>query len=476
MSDSNVGGRKNMSCINHIFVINGIIHETMSSKKNTPVTLQIYDYKQMFDAMNLKEAISDLYDSGMKDDTLALLYDANRSINVKVKTTSGLTAVNNFEELVLQGDTWGPTMAANQVDTLGKYLLKEQPEYIYKYKGSVPIGVLGMVDDLAGVSEHGMKAKQLNAYINVKSAEKKLHFGPDKCHTLTISHKSAIIAEDNLYIDNWSEKHDKEDNFIEKFEGKVIMKNVSEQKYLGFIISKDGSNMKNIEAKRNRALGIKKQIQFLLQGLGKYTFEGGMIYLNSLLRSSILFAAEAMYNTKENELRQIERIEEELLRKIFKTGQGCPIYQLYFESGHIPARFAIKRMKIVFLRYILTQEENSLMYQFLLAQKTHPRRNDWYSGVRTDLNEFEIFMTDEEIRKMPVNTFKQLVKEKSVFACINYLQMKQRKAEKGAKIVYQSLELQDYLNPYSNLSLEDQLKIFSLRTQMNPLKSNFSKN
>ena len=89
-----------------------------------------------------------------------IINDANRSINVKVKTTSGLTAVNNFEELVLQGDTWGPTMAANQVDTLGKYLLKEQPEYIYKYKGSVPIGVLGMVDDLAGVSEHGMKAKQ----------------------------------------------------------------------------------------------------------------------------------------------------------------------------------------------------------------------------------------------------------------------------------------------------------------------------
>ena len=187
------------------------------------------------------------------------------------------------------------------------------------------------------------------------------------------------------------------------------MKNVSEQKYLGLIILKDGSNMKNIEAKRNRAIGIKKQIQFLLQGLGKYTFEGGMIYLNSLLRSSILFAAKAMYNIKKNELRQIERIEEELLRKFFKTGKGCPLYQLYFEIGHIPARFAIARMKIVFLRYILTQEENSLMYQFLLAQKTHPRRNDWYSGVKTDLNDFEIDMIDEEIKIMPVNLFKQLV-------------------------------------------------------------------
>ena len=76
MSDSNVGGRKNRSCINHIFVINGIIHETVKSKNNSPVTIQIYDYKQMFDSMNLQEAVSYLFDS-VKNNNLALLYEAN---------------------------------------------------------------------------------------------------------------------------------------------------------------------------------------------------------------------------------------------------------------------------------------------------------------------------------------------------------------------------------------------------------------
>ena len=49
MSDRNVGGRKCMSSINHIFVINGIIHETLSSKNVKPVTFQILDFKQLFD-------------------------------------------------------------------------------------------------------------------------------------------------------------------------------------------------------------------------------------------------------------------------------------------------------------------------------------------------------------------------------------------------------------------------------------------
>ena len=36
-SDSNVGARRNKNIINHIFVINGIINDVLSSNKNTPI-------------------------------------------------------------------------------------------------------------------------------------------------------------------------------------------------------------------------------------------------------------------------------------------------------------------------------------------------------------------------------------------------------------------------------------------------------
>jgi hypothetical protein len=129
--------------------------------------------------------------------------------------------------------------------------LEEEPEYLYKYKGYVPVGVLGMIDDLAGVSESGVKAVQLNSFLNVKTAEKCLQFGIDKCKTLNISHKSAKSVASELYIDHWSVKHDKEGHLIEQFEGKKKIENVSDQKYLGFTISKDGSNKKKT-LKQNR--------------------------------------------------------------------------------------------------------------------------------------------------------------------------------------------------------------------------------
>ena len=44
--------------------------------------LQIYDYAQMFDSINLEQAISDVYEAGLNDDNLSLLYKANKEIHM----------------------------------------------------------------------------------------------------------------------------------------------------------------------------------------------------------------------------------------------------------------------------------------------------------------------------------------------------------------------------------------------------------
>ena len=44
MSDSNIGGRKDKSCINHIWVLNSIIHEQNNLKSGSPVLFQQYDF------------------------------------------------------------------------------------------------------------------------------------------------------------------------------------------------------------------------------------------------------------------------------------------------------------------------------------------------------------------------------------------------------------------------------------------------
>ena len=122
------------------------------------------------------------------------------------------------------------------------------------------------------------------------------------------------------------------------------------------------------------------------------------------------------------------------------------------------------------------QKEDSLMYTFLMAQKKEPKKGDWYSDVNIYMNEFKIDMSEEAIKQMQEVRFKALVKKQAIQVATSYLKEKQINGEKGSDIIYKTLELQDYLSSSSNLTLEDQQLMFSLRCKMNHLKVSFSRN
>ena len=48
-----------------MWVMQSIIHNTLSSVRKNPIIVQQYDYRQMFDGMDAEEACGDLYDYGM---------------------------------------------------------------------------------------------------------------------------------------------------------------------------------------------------------------------------------------------------------------------------------------------------------------------------------------------------------------------------------------------------------------------------
>ena len=67
--------------------------------------------------------------------------------------------------------------------------------------------MLGLVDDIIGISEPGFKTQQMNALINVKTAETGLRFGPSKCKSMLIGKESATINSD-LQVDYWKVDHE----------------------------------------------------------------------------------------------------------------------------------------------------------------------------------------------------------------------------------------------------------------------------
>ena len=142
--------------------------------------------------------------------------------------------------------------------------------------------------------------------MNVRSADKYLQFGHDKCQAMVVGKRVESFHIPTLEVDTWEVKHDNDGNLIETFGGKKPMEMSQSLSYLGVKISANGKNMDTILDKRNKQLGNKRQITSLLKGYGKYRFECGKIFLNSLVRNSILYGTEAMYNMSEREYREIE--------------------------------------------------------------------------------------------------------------------------------------------------------------------------
>ena len=112
------------------------------------------------------------------------------------------------------------------------------------------------------------------------------------------------------------------------------------------MLSSTGDNSANIQAMEKKAVGVTRTILSKLDKLNlrNYYFECAKLFMNVILRGSILYAGECYYNLTENNLRRIERIEEQYIRKLFKTPKSCPISQLYLEIGQWPARFELKKI------------------------------------------------------------------------------------------------------------------------------------
>ena len=147
------------------------------------------------------------------------------------------------------------------------------------------------------------------------------------------------------------------------------MEEKSDEKYLGDVISTDGKNIKNVKARVAKGKGIANRIISIIDGIpfGDFYFEVAMILRNSLLVTSMLSNSEAWYNVSKAELNLLETVDVNFLRNVLRTPKSRPVEMLYLELGCILFRELIRKCRISCLHYILNQDQNLMLYKFLMT-------------------------------------------------------------------------------------------------------------
>ena len=139
--DSQVGGRVEYSIRNHLFVVYSTNNST------TKFDIHSYDLRKCFDGLWLEECCNNLFEAGIVDDKLALIYEGNKRNLVAVSTPAGVTKRVEMNKIVCQGESNGPLIAGVQMDGIAKDMVKHYSENLYVYKNKVKIPCLEMVDD-----------------------------------------------------------------------------------------------------------------------------------------------------------------------------------------------------------------------------------------------------------------------------------------------------------------------------------------
>ncbi len=101
--------------------------------------------------------------------------------------------------------------------------------------------------------------------------------------------------------------------------------------------------------------------------------------------NGVLSSMEVRYGIREREIRELEKIDEELIRKIVRTSPKVSLASIYLECSVTPLRYLVMQRRLNYLHHILTRDKSELISRIYRAQKRKPVNGDWVLTVQNDL-------------------------------------------------------------------------------------------
>ena len=86
--------------------MNAVVNSVIKGKEDA-VDLQLFDVEKCFDSLWVEECINDIYEAGLDNDKLAILYKENQNSACAVKVNDVLSKRFNMKNIVMQGTVFG---------------------------------------------------------------------------------------------------------------------------------------------------------------------------------------------------------------------------------------------------------------------------------------------------------------------------------------------------------------------------------
>ena len=420
LSDSNVGSRKARNIRDNIFVINAITNSVKKGSAN-PIDIHLYDVETCFDSLWLQECINDVYEAGLQNDKLPLLFLENANAKVAVKTANGVSKRTDIKNIIMQGSVWGGLLCTSTIDKLGQ-LAYENEQLLYWYKGSVAVPPISMVDDILAVQECSNKSVQMNSVINSFIELKKLKLSSKKCSKIHVGKVSSSCPA------------------LKVHEG--AMKNSDQEKYLGDKLCSSAKLKETIDDRVSKGFGIVTEILAILDEipLGKYRVEIGLKLRQAMFLNGVLYNSEAWHAVTNDDLKPLEKVDESLLRALLQNHPKAPLEFLYMETGSMKISNIISSRRMMYLKTILGRDDEELTKRIFREQQRNPTPGDFAELVKADFTKNNIEYKEDFITAAKVNDYKSFIRKNVKKAAFEEFKNMQAKHSKVSEIRYEKCE------------------------------------
>ena len=133
-----------------------------------------------------------MFDAGLQNDKLPLLYLENCNAKVAIKSAKGISKRIDIKNIIMQGSVWGSLMCKATMDKLGQ-MFYENEKLLYWYKGVVAVPPLLMVDDVLALQKCSADSVEVNAVINSFIELKKLTLSKKKCCKIHVEKSHLVV-------------------------------------------------------------------------------------------------------------------------------------------------------------------------------------------------------------------------------------------------------------------------------------------
>ena len=330
------GGQRGSSTCDHLFLIHTAIDMAKSAKR--PLYLTLYDVSKAYDNAVNADMLKIIWERGLRGKAWRILKNMNSELRAKVKTKHGLTREIEMEIGGRQGSRVTGRMFAKLIDLLAEESLANGSGFQLFEDLTIPM--LLWIDDVVSFAEGVNDQRTVLDQIDQFGKDHTIRWGKEKCQVMKVG------KHDDDGVNDWK---------IEE----MSIKETESYKYLGDIITNDGKNTSNIQARKNKATATTISIKTIASN---ETFReirtSVLIELHDTTTLSALLTNSESWNLNKTEKLELERIEIQSIKLLFDLPAHTPTPALIYSFGLLYTSLRIEQRQLIYLWKVAQRESH----------------------------------------------------------------------------------------------------------------------